>query len=205
MPPDRSKDLDTALVGSRRADDEEVAGLVGVAEELRASLAVEAPKARSDRAFFVSAVAGRRRSGPSLARLAVPALAVASVLLALSVLSRTTLPGDPLYPVRRVLQTTGVTRSPIEDVDRLLRSAERAIERGERLENDRPVAAEDAAVSALGDLDEAEAIATEVGAPERLEAIAELKEEAADLLQDASEEQAERAADDSSDGSGPDH
>ncbi len=204
MATDKRSDLDAALREGGQGADREVGDLVEVADDLRQTFAVEAPAARASKAMFVNAVGARRSTGPSLTRLALPALAVAGVVLALGTLSRATLPGDPLYPVRRVLQTTGVTDTPIEDIDRLLGSAERSIESGEDIEGDDPEAAKRDALDALIDLGRARRIALGVGASELLEEVNDLEDEANKLFEDAEEELQERSGGDDNSGSGSD-
>jgi uncharacterized membrane protein YgcG len=171
------------------------------------------PESRRDRAMFTAGVAARRQP-PVWRRALVPTTAIFVVLLALSISSLRAAPGQVLYPVRNALNSVGLAGQPVEVVDRVIRRGEVRLERAdERLDNGDFSGAEALVRESLQQFGEARALLNELhGEPreERAEEIADLEDEAYDVLEDIDEERAEAAADararddnDDDDSSGP--
>jgi hypothetical protein len=204
----RAHELDAALKGAGPPDDPELAALVDSAAHLERALHVDPPASGGARAVFVSAVGARHRR-LTVGRVVVPALAAAAVVVVLGALGSGTLPGDALFPVRRALASAGIVESPLEEAERNIGDVERSLERADDLLDESPAEARRLATRAIVDLDTAHRIASEVGAAERLERIAELREEATELIAESVEEAAESGAgnrgsgDARGDGSGP--
>jgi hypothetical protein len=156
------------------------------------------PAGRRDRAMFVAGVAVRRPP-PIWRRALVPAAAMFVVLFALSIGSLEAAPGQTLYPLRNALSSVGLANQPVEVVDRVIRRAEASLERAEDLldENQDFAGAEDMTRETLGHLGEARVLLKELSGEareERAEAIADLNDDAYDLIEDIREERAEAAA-----------
>jgi hypothetical protein len=156
------------------------------------------PESRRDRAMFTAGVAARHQP-PVWRRALVPTTAIFVVLLALSISSLRAAPGQVLYPVRNALNSVGLAGQPVEVVDRVIRRGEVRLERAdERLDNGDFSGAEALVRESLQQFGEARALLDELnGEPreERAEEIADLEDEAYDLLEDIDEERAEAAAD----------
>jgi hypothetical protein len=155
------------------------------------------PAGRRDRAMFTAGVAARRRP-PVWRRALVPAAAMFVVLFALSIGSLEAAPGQTLYPLRNALSSVGLAEQPVEVVDRVIRRAEASLERAENLldENQDFSGAQARTEETLSHLGEARALLKELsGEPreERAEAIADLNDDAYDLLEDIKEERADAA------------
>jgi hypothetical protein len=162
------------------------------------------PSGRRDRAMFVAGVAARRPP-PVWRRALVPAAAMFVVLFALSIGSLEAAPGQTLYPLRKALSSVSLAEQPVEVVDRVIRRAEVSLERAEELldENQDFAGAEDMTRETLGHLGEARALLKELsGEPreERAEAIADLNDDAYDLIEDIREERADAAFEESAGG-----
>jgi hypothetical protein len=156
------------------------------------------PAGRRDRAMFVAGVAVRRPP-PIWRRALVPAAAMFVVLFALSIGSLEAAPGQTLYPLRNALSSVGLANQPVEVVDRVIRRAEASLERAEDLldENQDFAGAEDMTRETLGHLGEARVLLKELSGEareERAEAIADLNDDAYDLIEDIREERAEATA-----------
>ncbi|MGH2699866.1 MAG: hypothetical protein ACRDJL_11815 [Actinomycetota bacterium] len=156
------------------------------------------PENRRDRAMFVAGVAARRPP-PIWRRALVPATAIFVVLFALSIGSLKAAPGQALYPVRNALSSVGLAEQPVEVVDRAIRQAEVRLERADdRLDDEDFNGAEALVRESLGQLGEAQGLLEELsGEPrgERAKEIADLNDDAFDLLDDIDEERAEAARD----------
>ena len=156
------------------------------------------PADRRDRAMFVAGVAARRPQ-PIWRRALVPATAMFLVLFALSIGSLEAAPGQTLYPLRNALSSVGLAEQPVEVVDRVIRRAEVSLERAEELldENQDFAGAETMTRQTLNHLGEAKTLLKELsGEPreERADAIADLEDDAIDLLGDIDDERADAAA-----------
>ena len=112
MSSNQERELDRALADGQGSSDPELADLVDAAERVRRELAVEAPRARRERAMFVAGAAGSQRRWTWSMSL-LPVLATSAVVIALAFLSLAALPGDALYPVRRALDSVGLARLPV--------------------------------------------------------------------------------------------
>jgi hypothetical protein len=155
------------------------------------------PTDRRDRAMFVAGVAARRPP-PVWRRALVPAAAMFVVLFALSIGSLEAAPGQTLYPLRNALSSVGLAEQPVEVVDRVIRRAEASLERAEDLldENQDFSGAEARTRETLRHLGEASALLKELSGEareERADAIADLNDDAFDLLEDIKEERADAA------------
>lgn len=171
------------------------------------------PEDRRGRAMFVAGVA-TRRPPPLWRRALVPATAIFVVLFALSIGSLKASPGQTLYPLRNALSSVGIAQEPVEVVDRVIRRAEVSLERAEELldDNEDFASAESLTRRTLAHLGEANALLEELSGEareERAEEIADLNDDAFDLLEDIDEERADAAeeareeSDDRGDSSGP--
>jgi hypothetical protein len=155
------------------------------------------PSGRRDRAMFVAGVATRRPQ-PVWRRALVPAAAMFVVLFALSIGSLEAAPGQTLYPLRKALSSVSLAEQPVEVVDRVITRAEASLERAEEVldENEDFAGAEAMTRRTLAHLGEAQALLTELsGEPreERADAIADLNDDAFDLLEDIDKERADAA------------
>jgi len=155
------------------------------------------PSGRRDRSMFVAGVAARRPQ-PVWRRALVPAAAMFLVLFALSIGSLEAAPGQTLYPLRKALSSVSLAEQPVEVVDRVIRRAEVSLERAEELldENEDFAGAEAMTRQTLNHLGEAQGLLRELsGEPreERAKAIADLNDDAFDLLEDIDEERADAA------------
>ena len=155
------------------------------------------PDDRRDRAMFVAGV-GARRQPPVWRRALVPAASMFVVLSALSIGSLEAAPGQTLYPLRNALSSVGLAEEPVEVVDRVIRRAEVSLERAETLldEGEDFSGAEALTRRTLSHLGEASALLKELSGEareERAEEIADLNDDAFDLLEDIDEERADAA------------
>jgi hypothetical protein len=159
------KNLDKALTGFERTGDVEIDGLVDVADDLTRQLAVGVPSQPRERALFIEGVGARKRS--FLSSLIAPAIAVAALMLVIAVIGRTALPGDSLYPVRKVLRSAGLATSPATDLERELEKAQLDIDKAQAAV-DRGSDPVPSAVAALMHLGRAEGYLNEVDASDRV-------------------------------------
>ncbi|HET7482134.1 MAG TPA: hypothetical protein VFK89_04670 [Actinomycetota bacterium] len=141
----RARALDDALNG--RPLEGADAELVDVARRISSDYELDPAMMRRDRAMFVSGAAMRRsRFAPF--RMMVPAIAVCALLLVAAIGGRTALPGQPLYPVRKVLGSVGLARSlQAEFDDHLHRAADFVDHAGDLVATDRAAAVRDAVVA----------------------------------------------------------
>lgn len=146
-------DLDRALATSSRTGDPEVDELASTAGSIAQALALPAPRQAQDRALFIEAVAGRKRS--LLSRIAAPSIAIAATFIVLAALGRGALPGEALYPVNQVLRTAGLAGDPVVGIERDLEDARLLIERALNASEGSSARAETLAVSALMKLGQA--------------------------------------------------
>jgi hypothetical protein len=146
------RDLDRALAGKSHGKD--VAPLAETAAGLRSAFAAEVPEARAESLFFTSG-AGLRKRSPLIVRLLIPALAVASILAGLVLVSRNAVPGDSLYPVRGALKKVGLATAPVREIDREIRTARNLLIRAEFAVLDDPDRAGDLAHDAIDHLGDA--------------------------------------------------
>lgn len=199
----QEKALDAALDdGSTR--DEETQPLVDTAARVKQTLAVDVPPADRQRALFLSGVASRERTGFSPLRLLVPALAIAIVIFA-GLAGQNALPGQSLYPVREAMNTVGIGRSPVAEVDDYCEEAVRLIRRAEASLDADPEGAIALAVQAIEQLGPARRLLPELNVQreEWLEWVEDLEEDAVEIIAEASEEQEEEEEEGSDDSSGP--
>lgn len=146
---------------------EHARALVELADDLRTAFATEVPPARRERAMFSAAVGARatRRILPSLA---VPAIAMLALIVLVGSLASTALPGQALYPVRKVLTSLNLADSPVDLIDARIRSAERHVAVAEsHLAAERLQSALDESLAALADLGVAGHFVEELDAPDR--------------------------------------
>lgn len=185
--------------------------LADLARRLEAALEVETPEARSEKALFVAGVSGHaRRRSPWTAAL-VPATAAVAVLIALAVVSRGALPGQTLYPVRKVLGGVGLAPSTAGEVRVLLDEAAQLVNAAAGATVSAPVRAQELARRAMAKLEEADRLVAELDG-ERAEAFdreidaledrADAAYDEADDTLDEREDAAERREDEADDSSG---
>ena len=124
----------------------------------------EVPPARRERAMFVEGAA--QRPGSRI-RVLVPALATTALLVAVFFLGRAAQPDDTFYPVHRVLSAVGLADSTVEDVDRLIDSAQDSLDRAELLTDLDERAAIELASDATFDLGRAQALLPGMSGDER--------------------------------------
>lgn len=160
------RDLDRVLATSTRTGEAEIDDLAATAADLARALAVPLPNHTRDRALFIEGAAAKSRS--PWASLAVPGLAVVVALAAFAVLmGRGALPGDSLYPVRKVLHSAGLASSPLPEAQRLVDEARLLVERAESAFERSSTETEGLAVAALMKLGAAEAYLLELDPDER--------------------------------------
>jgi uncharacterized membrane protein YgcG len=158
-------------------------------EALEQSFRADPPHSARERALFVQAVAARRVSFSTM-RFVAPAVAVAAAFVLVALVSTTTLPGDDLYGVRTALSRVGLVESALEEADGYMASAAQGVAEAEAATSPTPLRARRLAVAALGDLGSARHIATEAGAEDRLDAIADLEDRAVDVIEDVAKAEA---------------
>lgn len=162
----REKELEQALKDFDRTGDEELDALIDTADDLTAGFAVPTPSRPEGRAMFIEGVGARKRS--IMSSLALPGVAVLILLLAVAVLGRSAVPGDSLYPVRKVLLSAGLADAPDEDIQKELDNAALLLGRARTALDDDPAAAERLAVSSLMSLGRAEGYLDQVGERDRV-------------------------------------
>ena len=169
---DPDKELDRALAGKPHG--EEVAPLVETSERLRSAFAAEIPEARNESLLFTSAVGLRKRS-PLFVRAMIPILAVASVLVAIVLVGRNAVPGDPFYPVRGALQKVRLASPPLREADREIRAARNLLVRAETALSTDPDRAEDLAHEAIDHLGDAWDLVEDLDAGDRAGRVGEIR------------------------------
>jgi hypothetical protein len=163
----REKDLDRALAGFSSTGDEEIDGLAETAERLAGHFTVPAPAQSQGRSLFIEGVAARHRS--IMSSLALPGLAVFALLLVIALVGRTALPGDQLYPVRKVLRSAHLASSPFGELEQQLDEAELLLAKA-RTQFDRGSdEAEGYAVACLMRLGRAESYLSDLSGSERIQ------------------------------------
>lgn len=160
--------------------------LADLARRLEAALEADAPEARREKALFVAGVGARGTRRSAWGAALVPATAAVAVLIVLGVVSRTALPGQALYPVRKVLGGVGLAPSTARETGVLVDAAERLVVAAEGATVSAPTTAQDLARRALAKLEEAERLAGELDGA---------RAEAADREIDALEDRADDAYD----------
>ncbi|MDQ3877581.1 MAG: hypothetical protein M3290_04425 [Actinomycetota bacterium] len=202
--------LDDALSGLPA--DGSVIELTQLAEGLRGALEVSTPPAPGARALFIegaSALAKKRRSP----RLLVPSIAMGLLIVAIATLSRTALPGTPLYQVRKVLASVDLAPSAQHEVDARIDRARFQLSLPESRLPDNPAAALAAANVALEQLGQARSFLGDISAAERakdIETIAVLEAKADSVIAEASTKEHGRTnaspeSDERSGGAGSEH
>jgi uncharacterized membrane protein YgcG len=178
-------ELDRILSGRGRASDRNLESLAELATKLNASFTAPAPRGAGQRCLFVASVASHRpRLRPT--RLVAPVVAAAALVGCLAILSRHSLPGDALYPVRQVLGSVGLAPTTSEAADTRIQAARALIQQARTdlgLHSFR--AAHDEAVRAIFDLGRARALVRGLGRHDRAVRIAEinsLRRAAAEIL-----------------------
>ena len=197
----QEKALDAALDGG--TPDEETQPLVDTASRVKQTLAVDVPPADRQRALFLSGVAARERAARfSPLRVLVPALAIAIVTFA-AVAGQNALPGQSLYPVREAMNTVGIGRSPIAEVDDHCEEAVRLIERAEDSLDEDPEGATTLALRAIQRLGPARSLLPELNGEREdwVEWVEDLEDDAIEIIVEASEEQEESSDESSGPGS----
>ncbi|MDQ3951721.1 MAG: hypothetical protein M3279_01975 [Actinomycetota bacterium] len=144
-----------------REKDLQAEELADLARRLERALEVEAPDARREKALFVAGAGARARRSPWTAAL-VPATAAVALLVALAVVSRTALPGQTLYPVRKVLGGVGLAPSTAREVRSHVDEAEELVTAAAASAVSEPARAQDLAQEAMGVLAEAEELVNEL-------------------------------------------
>ena len=195
---------------NEREKDLQAAELADLARRLEAALDVEAPEARSEKALFVAGAGARARRSSWTAAL-FPATAAVAVLIAVALVSRTALPGQALYPVRKVLGGVGLAPSTAREARALLDDAEGLVVAAEGAAPSSPTRAQGLALEALSVLREAERLADELDGERteafdrEIDALEDRAEEADDLADDTLDERedAEDRGDSGDDSSGP--
>ena len=146
---------------SDREKDLQAQELADLARRLEAALEVETPDARSEKALFVAGAGARRRSSSWLGVL-VPGAAVVVVLLVVGLVSRTALPGDTLFPVRKVLGGVGLAPSTAKEVRARMDEAERLVVAASEVIFTSPEQARRLALQALSALEETDELVDEI-------------------------------------------
>jgi hypothetical protein len=103
-----------------------------------------------------------------MSSLAVPAMAVAASMILIAVIGRAALPGQSLYPVRKVLRSAGLATAPTTELQEQLDDAELLLNRAQAVLAQGDEDGERFAVAALMSLGRAEGYLNEVDAAERL-------------------------------------
>ena len=158
------KELDRALAG-RTTPDQDTAELVDVARRLEGTFDVEAPRTDAQRALFAAAVGTRRR--PTAWRYLAPAVAMASLLVAVYFAGRAATPGNAFYPVRKALQQVDLAPQVGEQIDTVLQGARLKIGQAEARFEDAPNRSVDLATAALKDLGRVEAMIANLPSEDR--------------------------------------
>lgn len=186
--------------------------LADLARRLEAALDADVPDARREKALFVAGVAAARRRGPWGPALA-PAAAAVAVLVVLGFMSRTALPGEALFPVRKVLGNVGLAPSTAGEIRDHLARADALVTDAASLVHTAPGRAQQLAFRAEAALAEAETLVDELDGDRRdafrddietLEERAETAYEAAEEALEEREDAAEEAGDDRSGSGGSD-
>lgn len=176
------KALDQALRDERKVT-ADVVPLVEAARDLEERLDTEAPASARERAIFIEGVAARgHRRRP---RLLAPVLAGTALVFLLGFAAGAALPGDAIYPVRKVMASVGLVASPAEEMRSLLRGATTRITDAEALQSRSPSRARTQAFAAIGMLEDAAQLAGDLSAQQRgsaNETIAGLRERAAAVV-----------------------
>lgn len=155
------RNLDRALAGKTEPA-EEVAAFIETARQLEDAFDLEPPVAARERALFAAAVAARGRTGLTWGRLISPVVAGAALVAALAFASGSALPGDALYPVRRVLQDVGLNEGFLAEADHRIERARALVTEAEgSLEDDR-TEARTLAIAAIQELAPVEELLEEV-------------------------------------------
>ncbi|HEX2058421.1 MAG TPA: hypothetical protein VHI71_08635 [Actinomycetota bacterium] len=193
-----------------REKDLQAEELADLARRLERALEVDAPDARREKALFVAGAGTRARRSHWTAAL-VPATAAVVVLVVLAIVSRTALPGQTLYPVRKVLGGVGLAPSTAREVREHLDEAEELIAAAAASAVTEPSRAQELVREAIGTLEAAEELVDELDG-ERAEAFdrqidaleerADAADDAADDELDARDEEAEAREDQRDDSSG---
>jgi len=114
--------LDRALSG-RSEPTEDIVEFVEMARRLEGIFDLDPPFAGREKALFSAAVAARGRTGFTWGRLIAPVVAGAGLVAALGFASGSALPGDALYPVRRVLHDVGINEGFLDEADERIEEA----------------------------------------------------------------------------------
>ena len=197
-----AKALDDALDGASTTDHTQP--LTETADSVRRSLATDVPPADRTRALFLSGVAERERARFSPVRVLVPALALAIVTLT-GLAGQSALPGQGLYPVREAMNSVGIGRSPVAEIDEHCKEALALIGKAEASIDTNPEQAIALAVLAIEQLGPARELLPELNGGQRgdwVEWVEDLEEDAVEIIAEASEEENEGSDDNSGHGSG---
>lgn len=189
------RELDKALRTGEGAEDPRLTDLVRQADELETELAHEAPSGGRERAVFIQGVALRRRRLPGL-RILAPAVIVLAALVAVGGFSRSALPGDTLYPMRKALASVGLASSSTEEAERRLDAAERALDQASLNVESDPAEAQELAVGAITNLRQAQRLLEDVDterADDLLDRADDLEDRSINILEKL-EEREDRAA-----------
>ncbi|MEA2461714.1 MAG: hypothetical protein QOH90_1891 [Actinomycetota bacterium] len=176
--------LDRVLSGGDDADPL-VNDLAVVAGDLKAMINEHgSPSGSHERVVFVQGM-GAQGHSPSPWRFVGPAAVVVSLLALLGFVSHSAIPGQALYPVRRIMSSIGLAESPLHEADRRIGSVEAAVQTAEEVEADWPSEADDLAVRGITGLSLARELLEDVGSPQastRLEQIEGLEARAKGVI-----------------------
>jgi uncharacterized membrane protein YgcG len=185
---------------SDRERDLQAEELAELARRLEAALEVETPDARRERALFVAGATARHPRGAWGAALAPGAAAVA-VLVVLALMSRTALPGETLFPVRKVLGNVGLAPSTTREIRAHLGRADALVTDAASLVHSEPGRAQQLAFRAEAALTEAETLVDELDGDRRdaygeeIDALEERAETAYEAAEEVLEEREEATGD----------
>ncbi len=199
----RHRELDDAIVAGPIGD-EEVDALAETAWAVETKFDVPTPEAPRERAFFIEAVAARRRR-KSLSGALAPVVAGAAVVGAFAFAARSAVPGEQIYPLRKAIAAVGLVNSTEEEINDRLERAAALVDAAEDVRSSAPARATELAFDAIFHLEQIERLLTDVGSIRREEVRAEvdaLKERVELLITAAQAEEAD-ARSDGDDSSGP--
>lgn len=177
--------LDDILEGRALPVDPAMSQLVAAVPLLEAGLRPAVPPMGQARALF-SGGAAARRTGSPWRQLAVPSMAMLALVIAAGSVATRALPGDALYPVRKVLGAMGLAEPSTEAIDEHIVAAARLVETAERdASAGEPVRAIILARRSLSELVSASALLTDLTEEQRgvrEVAITSLRERAAAII-----------------------
>ncbi len=168
----RHRALEDAIIGGPLGDDE-VDGLAETARTVERTFDVPAPEAARERAFFIEAVAARRRR-KSLSGALAPVVAGAAVVGAFAFAARSAVPGEQIYPLRKAIAAVGLVDSTNEEINDRLERAAAFVDAAEDVRTSAPARATELAFDAIFHLERIERLLTDVGTARREQLRAEV-------------------------------